>query len=528
MTRVKVKRADLLSRKYDQSPIIQDMSGRMKALFGDDFLDRMVDCGRQLNPIVYGSPDAYVVAETARVDAGSLQRSVLHELRRGDMMRDQMLNPRTSDHMDALLSSMPVPVSQLLSSYVDEYGGKGDARPIGRVSDALDTACVLTFWTGALDVALMDFHPKNPLESALASEVPGLVEKSGKVIIVAGPTAVGKDAIVDMFLKRKLLEQFLPADANTDMPLQDLMEQVAAAPPLDAADAADCRKVLDDLENLLGYPNEGRERPDIERDELFEMAKRRLGVHRLTKLTGRARRPDEVDGVHYHYFDGGDMQLDVSREPMLDPNGGIIKDGSRPTEDTLIGFRQDGRHPLAYSYRYNGHYYGFPTHTVPSGEYHKPWDIAGLKEILDDPAVNMLILGSGTTPEVLYMKSLLPRATALYVLPHQPHRSISVIEEESHNRWWGRALRELQHNIESGGASWPRDKSGFAKAIEDKSKERFCEVTPQITLAMLCSREIPGLHLLPNIHGIPNLMKASEDLNTILRKSGQFPGMFQR
>lgn len=526
---MKVKREDLIERHYDQSPIIQDMPGRMRAIFGEDFLDKMIICGRQLNPIVYGSPDAYVIAETARVDAGSLQRSVLHELRRGDMIRDQMLNPRTACHMAALLESMPTPVGQLLASYVDEYEGRGK-RPIGRVSDALDTACILTFWTGALDVALMNFHPHDPRESPLVKEVPGLVEHSGKVMIVAGPTAVGKDAIVDMFLKRKLLEQFLPPDANGNGSLQDLIEQVDAGfdSNSDPASAGDCLKVLDDLKGLLNYPNEGGKRQSIERDELFEMAKRRLGVHRLTKLTGRERRPDEVDGVHYHYFDGGDVQLDVSQQPMRDPDGRIMKDDSRPNEETLGNLRHDGANPLAYSYRYNGHYYAFPTHNVPSGAYQKPWDIAGLKEILEDPAVNMLILGSGTTPEVLYLKSLLPRATALYVLPHQPHRSLSVIEEESHNRWWGRSLSELQHNIESGKASWPKDKAGFAKAIELKSKERFGEVTPQITLAMMCSREIPGLHLLPNIHGIPNLVKASDDLNVILRQTGHFPGMFPR
>lgn len=530
MVRLKVKRADLLERRYDQSPIIRDMPGRMKEIFGDNFLEKIIACGKQLNPIVYGNPDAYVVAETARVDSGSLQRSVLHELRRGDMIRDQMLNPHTASHMAALLESMPDPVSQLLSSYTDDYDGRGVKRPMGRVSDALDTACVLTFWTGALDVALMDFHPTDPRTSPLVREVQNLDELSRKVIIVAGPTAVGKDAVIDMFLKRKLLEQFLPSDASGDAPLRDLIDQVDASfnSNSDPASAGDCLKVLDDLKRLLDYPDGGEERQELDKDELFEMAKRRLGVHRITKLTGRDRRSDEVDGVHYHYFDGGDVQLNMSGEPMLDPDDNPIKDESRPHEEVLISFRQDGEHPLAYSYRYNGHYYAFPTHNVPRDAYHKPWDIAGLKEILEDPAVNMLILGSGTTPEVLYMKDLLPRATALYVLPHQPHRSLSVIEEENHNRWWGRALKELQHSIESGEASWPKDKSGFAKNIEVKSKERFCEVTPQITLAMMCSQDIPDLHLLPNIHGIPNLEKASDDLNAILRETGHFQVMFPR
>ena len=528
-TTMQVKRKEVVGRQYQQSPTIPGMADRMVELFGHDYLDRMSALGEQLNPIVFRDPDSYLVAETARVDVGQNQRNIVHRLRRSDMIRDNRTNPRTADQFAEIMDVMPDPVKKLLATYTDRYTGKNKA-PGGQVSYAVDAACKLTFLAGALDMALMDFTPHNPTDSPLFGEVHDLAEASRKVLIVAGPTAVGKDAIVDMLLKRKILEEFLPPELDKSLPIGELISLVDWKSLGDEQDQTDFLKVSADLKLCFGLAKNGEHLSELDRDDLFEIARRRLGVHRLTKLTSRDRRPDEVDGVHYHYFDGGDTSYDVSKQPMRDPDGNVLKSGGRPTEEHFLSLRENETSPLAYSYRYSNHYYAYPSRTVFGPTYGKGSDttLTGLSDLLNDPEVKLLILGSGTTPEVLYMKKLLPNATAMYVLPHQPHRSISIQEDGAQDRFEARALKELKHNILVKGESWPRDMTQWFHNLHADSKARFLEVTPQMTLALMCQSKVPGLHLLPNIYGMDNLSKAAQDLGGILRETGNFPTLFSQ
>jgi hypothetical protein len=204
-----------------------------------------------------------------------------------------------------------------------------------------------------------------------------------------------------------------------------------------------------------------------------------------------------------------------------------MKDSTRPPESKLLELRNAGDGPLAYSYLYSEHRYAFAGSDILPHVSDKPFEVIGLEDTLQDSRVNMLVLGSGTTPEVLYLKDLLPNATVLYVIPGRSTDAIVSLERSLRARWWARELGILKRDITVRGESaWPADLTGFSTSIEDNVRFRFHEVTPQMVLALICGEQIPGFNIVSNRPGLSFLRSASDGLNGVFRRSGNFPKIF--
>lgn len=112
-------------------------------------------------------------------------------------------------------------------------------------------------------------------------------------------------------------------------------------------------------------------------------------------------------------------------------------------------------------------------------------------------------------------------------MPHMPSRSIVTHEREVEKRWWTRQLKQLRSAVRERGAdAFPADLVGFAGSVSEKARARFHEVTPQMTLALICGEQLPGFHTIPNLQGLDNLRQAAVQVGDIFRQSGNFPRLF--
>lgn len=474
------------SIQYTPSPILRDMHKRMCEIFADEMDEgglpaAILKAGEYERVVMGKSMAAFYSAVNARQDIGVQLINFSEALRAGDMTRDLVTGPTTSNAMADLMAVMPKPVSELLSTYTDGYMGKAAERaPTGRVSSTLDSLCILTFAANSLDSAFMDFRPANPEESLLAREVRDLGELSSKVVIIGGPPAAGRDSLVDNFLRMQI-------GPTTDLP--------------------------------------------IARRHLFRIGATAKGIYRAVKLTGRSRREEmgEVDGVDYHFFDGGDLLRTEAGGVVSDSRIDSMRDGTRPGEDELTRVSECRDNPLAYSYSFGNHQYAFAALNIGTETTSKPWLIRGLKDMLEDPKTKMLILGSGAMPEVMYLNRLLPNATTAYVAPSGLDSHVADHVDEVKSRMIARELDRLQKTAElTGHRTWPQDMTGYTASINRQADDRLLEIAPQIALALMCHGHVPGFNVIPNPGGIERPSESVERLNEILFKSGKFPGVYKQ
>ncbi|MFH1789135.1 MAG: hypothetical protein ABH834_07120 [Candidatus Altiarchaeota archaeon] len=472
--------------QYQPSPILEDMHRRMGEIFVKEISEAglpaaIIRTGEYEKTVMSTSMAAFYSALEARQDIGAQLITFSEALRAGDMSRDLVTGAKTSNAMGDLLAVMPEPVSDLLSSYTDGYMGEGAGRaPTGRVSSTLDSVCILAFAANSLDSAIMDFHPANPEASLLAREVRDLGELSSKVVIIGGPPAAGRDSLVDNFLK-------MHVGSTTDLP--------------------------------------------VARRTLFRLAARTKGIYRAVKLTGRKRREEmgEVDGVDYHFFDGGDLLRTEAGGVVADSMVGSMRDGTRPGEEELSRLSECRNNPLAYSYSFDQHQYAFAALNIDTETTSKPWAIRGLKDMLENPKTKMLILGSGTMPELMYLSRLLPNATIAYVAPAGLGSHIADHVDEVKSRMFARELDRLHKIAEmTGHRAWPQNMTGYTTQLNKHANDQLLGIAPQMALALICHEHVPGFNVVPNPGGIERPAESVERLNEVLLKSGKFPGVYKQ
>ena len=482
----KMTKTTYKSRQYQPSPILGTMHARMGEIFAKEMREAglpaaILKAGEHERSVMKRSMNAYLSAVEARQEIGAQLITLSEALRAGDMTRDLVTGAKTSDVMAELLTVMPEPVSELLSCYTDGYQRQGAGKtPTGRVSSTLDSVCILAFAANSLDSAIMDFHPAKPEESLLARAVSDLAELSSKVVIIGGPPAAGRDSLVDNFLKMQI------------------------APTTDAP---------------------------VDRRTLFRLVAKENGIYRAVKLTGRKRREEmrEVDGVDYHFFDGGDLIRTEAGALIADSMVDSMRDGTRPEEAELARLSECRNNPLAYSYSFSNHQYAFAALDILPETTSKPWSIRGLKDMLEDPQTKMLILGSGSMVELMYLNRLLPNATTAYVAPAGLDSHIADHTDEVKSRMIARELDRLQKiAVLTGHKTWPRNMIGYTTQLNKQIDNNLLDIAPQIALALICHEHVPGFNVIPNPGGIERPAEPVERLNEVLFKSGNFPGVYKQ